>query len=73
MLKKDNPMTIEEFEMRVKEIDQSRGDSEGAHDLEDCLYTDFVKYIAKTGDKEQCRMAKAILETKKIKFARWTA
>lgn len=66
-------MDLPEIEARIKKIKEKAGDDEIAHGLEDDLYGDFVKYVSEKGNKKLSEMAKAILETKNIGFARWCA
>ena len=66
-------MKLEEIRKRVSEIYSERDDDESAHSLEDSLHENFIKYIAKTGTKEQRKMAKEILRTSEFDFARWCA
>jgi len=66
-------MDLKEIKLRVKDIEKEKYDDETAHSLEDQLYQDFVDHIAKTGNDEQKKMARAILQTNKIDFARWCA
>ncbi len=66
-------MTLDEIKKKVKEIDETKYDNEVAHNLEDDLYEEFIKHIAKTGNNEQREMARAVLKTKQIEFERWMA
>jgi hypothetical protein len=65
-------MTKEEITERVEGIKIAKADYELAHQLEDQLYLDFVKYVStlKTpiGDK-----AKELLKSREIDFYRVTA
>ena len=58
-------------EKRVKNIYAVRNDNEMAHKAEDSLHIDFIKHIAKTGTKEQRKMAREILKVDKMDFSRW--
>ena len=64
-------MNLTEIKTSVKKIKETAHNDERAHEEEDDLYTDFVQYVAKTGDNEQRKMARGILMTKKIDFGRW--
>jgi hypothetical protein len=66
-------MDLKEIKLKVKDIEKEKDDDEVAHSLEDQLYQDFVDHIAKTGNNEQRRMARAVLRTNKIDFARLCA
>lgn len=66
-------MTLKHIKEVVSDIEKIREDDEEAHGKEDDLYRDFVKYIARTGTKEQKEKAKEILKTSNIEFARWYA
>lgn len=74
-------MTPEEAEVRVKGIEKSSFDDEGAHSEEDQLYHDFVRYVAGLNlteftvfdVMELVRTAHIILDTENIQFARWCA
>jgi len=63
-------VTVEEIKERVREIEQHAMDFEQAHALEDRLYADVLRAIAKGGHPWPAALAKAALETKAIKFAR---
>jgi len=69
-------MTIKEINKRVKEIEEALPDYQKAHILEDCLWEDFIKYIANNHDwwyevQELKDKAKLVLKTLKIKFPRF--
>ena len=68
-------MTQSEIELAVKEIREraKAGDYEVAHSLEDELYWEFVKYIAKTDNVVAAKKAKMVLKTQKIVMSRWYA
>ena len=63
-------MTIEEITLRLVEIEQSRGDDEVAHQLEDKLYIDFITYVSHQ-PFYIAEKAKKVLEAKSIAFSRW--
>lgn len=64
-------MNLENIKKRIKKIKNIQDDDEVAHRMEDDLYTNFIKYVSKRRDKIGI-MAKEILKTKRIDFARWT-
>ncbi len=66
-------MTLNEAEESVSKIKRMRADDEAAHSREDALYLAFVEWIAKTGNAEQASVAREILKTQQIEFARWCA
>lgn len=65
-------ITLEEIKQRVEEIKDSYGESQ--HSKEDELYRDFVKYVSRCKSYRGLReMAKEILKTEDMEFARWCA
>ena len=73
-------MTEEEIIERLNKIrglgegnDKYHYDPEFAHDEEDKLYHDFVKYISTLNNHSLSRKAKMILQSQKIDFPRWCA
>ena len=72
-------MTQETIKQRIEEIKRISHDDEVAHSMEDELREDFIRYV------ENCDnfgtdypspipyMAKLVLSTNEIKFARWCA
>jgi len=66
-------MNLKEIERRVVDIYSGKEDDEYAHVQEDELHLDFIKYIAKTGTKEQRKMAREILKADDFDFSRWYA
>lgn len=66
-------LTIEEVRQEVANIEESKGDSEIAHEFEDTLYRKFIEHVAENGNKKLSEMAKECLKTQKIEFARYTA
>ena len=64
-------MTADEITERIKKIEQASGDDEAQHSREDKLYYDFIKFIADTELGDLGLMAKLVLTTKAINFARW--
>jgi len=64
---------IKEIKERVDEIKQKVGDPEMAHGLEDKLYKDFIKLVAKEGSEPHRTMAKEVLKTSKLNFWRVTS
>ena len=71
--KKGDGMNIEYIKSRVMDIDKSKDDDELAHALEDRLRNEYITYIAESGIEEISEMAKEVLKTKDIDFARWCA
>lgn len=66
-------MTLQEIKRTVKAIDDVQSDPEVAHGLEDTLFENFTRHVAKMGDDELQKMARAVLKSKKIDFPRWMA
>lgn len=69
--------TLEEAKARVSEIESLKDDDE-AHALEDNLYHDFLRVVAmRAADRPPVTvlelMAREILTTEDIRFARWGA
>lgn len=60
---------------KIKQIEQISNDDEAAHSHEDALYSGFIESLSKHDykKKEIKEMAKLIMKTKKISFARWGA
>lgn len=48
-------------------------DDESAHVEEDALHLDFIEYVMKTGPSELAEMARLVLRSRDIAFARWCA
>ena len=65
-------MTEPEALKRVQEINDMSYDDESAHANEDRLHQDFIEFVAKRKD---ClgKIARIVLSTKDIRFARWCA
>lgn len=67
-------MNLTEIEKRVKDIEECSDDWEVAHHMENELFVDFVKHVARSlVDENLSEMAKAVLKTKKISFPRYCA
>jgi len=66
-------MKRKEIKTRVRHIKDIANDYEYAHDEEDLLVWDFVKYIAKTGTRNQRIKAKMVLASHRLPFARYCA
>ena len=66
-------MDIEEIKATVAKIAKESDDDERAHDDEDQLYIAFVKAVAESDLESWNEMAKEVLKTHDIKFARWCA
>lgn len=65
-------MTLKELKKRIKMIQEIAHDDEAAHSMEDDLRDEVLREIAK-GSAEACQLAKEVLKTSKIDFARWCA
>jgi hypothetical protein len=65
-------MELKEIKTRIDNIKAVSGDDEVAHIEEDALREDFIKYIA-IGGNVTSEMAKEVLKTNDIDFARWCA
>lgn len=65
-------MTQKEIFNRIEEISVNKRDDEKAHSMEDSLYADFIAFVAERDD-ELGVMAKMVLTTKELDFARWYA
>ncbi len=68
----ESNMTVDEVKERVRQIDASKGDDEGAHSMEDTLRADVLKAIA-DGAPNAAALAAEALKTMNIDFARWCA
>jgi hypothetical protein len=67
-------MNMAEIKEEVARIDAMKGDDdESAHSAEDVLRENFIAYIAENGPAELAEMAREILKTRDIDFARWCA
>jgi len=67
-------MTCAEVANRVAEIEQSKGDDEIVHRLEDQLYRDVLQWIADNcGPSQEGMVARIALKTQDVDFARWCA
>ena len=66
-------MTLNDIKKTIKKIKKEQSDDEYAHDLEDDLFETFIRHVADVAEGELREMAKTVLESKKINFARWTA
>lgn len=65
-------MTEQEARDWVARIEAMKWDDEAAHYAEDALYESFVRAIA-DGSGKHSKVARIILGTKAINFARWYA
>jgi hypothetical protein len=65
-------MTKEDALKAVEEIRAESDDDEMAHIDEDNLHLEFIAFVAERTDRLGA-LAKIILSTKDIKFARWCA
>ena len=72
-------MDLTEVMTRVTKIEEAahENDDEGAHEQEDHLHRDFIRYVAERGSQELAEdlavMAREILRTDDIDFMRWYA
>lgn len=66
-------MSKDELRERINKIQENSYDDEVAHSLEDDLYRDFIESLAAGTITSPATMAKMLLETKKMDFARWCA
>lgn len=66
-------LTITDVKDRVEYIKSVAWDFESAHSHEDQLHHAFLQHILENGRKEDAAIAKEILETDKIDFARYCA
>ena len=65
-------MKVKEAEQRVEEIEDIKTDDESAHSAEDSLRRDFIIHVAKRKDAIG-NIARIILRTENMNFARWCA
>lgn len=66
-------MSPEEVLRRVDVIRESSGDDEGAHGMEDSLWSDVLRAISDGTADDPAGCAKAALLTQEIDFSRWCA
>ncbi len=66
-------MTLNEINKAVAKIREIKRDDEAAHSLEDQLRENFIRHVARCGDKNLREMAEAVLKTGEIDFHRWCA
>lgn len=66
-------MTVKYIEKQVQFIASIAGDDEAAHGMEDSLYAEVFQAIAEGRCSAPADCARAVLETKKLDFARWCA
>ena len=66
-------MDIEEIKKRIQEIASKSGDDETQHGQEDALRAAFIEAVAREGSYPWAEMAKEILKTDDMDFARWCA
>ena len=65
-------MTVDEVKARVEQIRALRWDDESAHGAEDTLREEVLVRIAEGAD-DPAGLARAVLATGEIEFARWCA
>jgi hypothetical protein len=66
-------MDLKEIQRRIEEIESNKRDDQRAHSEEDRLREDFIVFIAENGNKKLSEMAREIMKTNDIDFARWCA
>lgn len=68
-------MTTNEIKKRIKKIRDAGRDSETAHEQEDSLHLDFIKYVATLSEHlpELAAKARLVASTEDIEFERWCA
>ena len=66
-------MNIEYIKNQIKKIVEADGDDELQHVLEDKLQLDFIRFVAEEGEEPFKTIAKEVLKTEDIDFARWCA
>jgi hypothetical protein len=65
---------MNEIHRRVADIADMNGDDEAQHSMEDDLRQDFIRYVADLSDNSiTSAMARAVLQTSDMDFARWCA
>lgn len=64
-------MNIQTIKNQVAQIYEERHDDKIAHIHEDDLHEEFISYIASGDFGELSIMAKEVLKTQAIAFARW--
>ena len=69
----EEQMDLKHIQKIIKQIKNQAGDDEGAHSLEDDLYHNFIEWLSQTRKDDIGIMAKEIIKTEKIDFARWCA
>lgn len=65
--------TLQQAQDEVAEIKVIRRDDERAHELEDALRRRALQWIAEHGDGPSAELARTVLQTEEIDFARWCA
>jgi hypothetical protein len=66
-------MNIDKIKLEVARIDAMKGDYEIAHSAEDSLRDDFILYVAEHGESGLAEMAREVLKTNELDFARHCA
>ena len=66
-------MTVEEIVNRLNRIKQVSYDGEVAHELQDDLFIEFIRYVEKKSRGQLSVRAKLVLNVLSIKFDRWYA
>jgi hypothetical protein len=66
-------MKLRDIQDRVEAIKAISVDDEAAHNEEDALREDFIRYVAQTAAPSLAEKARLVLSTNDIKFNRWCA
>ena len=66
-------MDLEYVAAQVAKIDAMKDDDEAAHSAEDVLRAEFIALVAEVGSTDLAAMAREVLKTDEIEFARWCA
>jgi hypothetical protein len=66
-------LTPDDVAREVRRIRQaaSDGDSELAHQMEDALYRDVLRWAAANGDEKTARMASVAVSASELLYERW--
>ena len=66
-------MNLEYIKQQVAKIEAMKEDDEAAHSAEDGLRAEFIALVAEVGSPELAAMAREVLRTDDIEFARFCA
>ena len=64
-------MKLQDIKDNLNYLNDIKDDNESAHGFEDSMYVAFVQYIADEYKGELAKMAKELLKSHDIDFARW--